>query len=161
MLNLTHVRYQHVFAAITRGLNLVCDWQGYGVSQSTFFAVCKKFKVGKEVSHVLKRRKSIQQKTHVLVLIDPMLATPDAHFGKDDGNYGIEAFAAWKKHHNCEGCRCEYFNLYSTDSKGMQFGIADPDLVFFDRGTIPNDAMSAIEECRHAINIWCGDDSKT
>ena len=159
VLNLTHVRYQHVFAAITRGLNLVCDWQGYSLSQSTFFAVCKKFEVNKEeVSHVLKRREDIQQRTQVLVLIDPMLATPDAHFGRDDTNYGTKAFAEWKKHHNCASCRCSHFKL-NENPKGMQFGIADPDQYFFDQD-IPKETMLAVKECRHKINIWCGNDSQ-
>ena len=104
------------------------------------------------------------------MLIDPMLATPDAHFGRDDMNYGTEAFAAWKEHHNCESCRCSHFNLHPTDSidsaeesaenpKGMQFGIGDPDQSFFDP-SVPQKTMWAVEKCRQSINIWCGDDSK-
>merc|ERR1712113_1318927 len=64
-------RYQHLFAAITRGLDLIRDWQGYGVSQSVFLDVCDKFNVQKEaVSQIKVRKKKIQSQTQVLVVID-------------------------------------------------------------------------------------------
>jgi len=160
-------RYQHLFAAITRGLDLIRDWQGYGTSQSTFLAVCNKFKVNKEAVSQIKIRKTqrMQRQTQVLVVIDPVLTTYNAHYETNNPtDFGVKAIDEWKLNHDCIRCRCKYFHLLSTEctkenEEGMQFGIADPDQHFFNRTTICKKAFTAIQKCRYSLDIWCGDDA--
>jgi len=160
-------RYQHLFAAITRGLDLIRDWQGYGTSQSTFLSVCNKFKVNKEAVSQIKIRKNqrMQRQTQVLVVIDPVLTTYNAHYETNNPtDFGVKAIDEWKMNHDCIRCRCKYFGLLSTECtpvnpEGMQFGIADPDQRFFDQETISKEAFKAIQKCRYSLDIWCGDDA--
>jgi len=162
-------RYQHLFAAITRGLDLIRDWQGYGVSQAVFLSVCSKFRVQKEAVSQIKIRKNkrVQRQTQVLVVIDPVLTTYNAHYETNNPtDFGVKAIDEWKCHHDCNRCRCRYFDLlpaHCSDSddplaEGMLFGIADPDQMFFNKDTIPKETWRAIQKCRHSLGIWCGDD---
>jgi len=159
-------RYQHLFAAITRGLDLIRDWQGYGTSQSTFLSVCNKFKVNKEAVSQIRIRKNqrMQRQTQVLVVIDPVLTTYNAHYETNNPtDFGVKAIDEWKMNHDCIRCRCKYFHLLSTtctevNEEGMQFGIADPDQCFFNPNTIGKETLRAIQKCRYSLDIWCGDD---
>ena len=161
---MAYSRYQHAFAAIARGLTLVRDWQGYGVSQSTFYSVCKKFNVHKDsIPHVRERKESVQDQTQVLVLIDPSLTTCDAHWGNSDMDWGLESIDCWKENHDCIRCRCKYFHLKSStctevNPDGMQFGLADLDQDFFDRECLPTGTFAVIQKCRRSLGVWCGDD---
>jgi len=160
-------RYQHLFAAISRGLYLVRDWQGYGVSQEEYLSVCKKYNLQKEIIEQIKIRKNkkLQTQTQVFIVIDPVLTSFNAHF--ETGNatdFGIKGIDEWKDNHDCVRCRCQCFHLLSTDRKninkhGMLFGIADQDQLFFDKEKMDKKVYSEIMKCRHDLNIWCGDDA--
>lgn len=164
-------RYQHLFAAITRGLDLVRDWQGYGVSQSVFLSVCDEYAVTHEAVSQLGEKGvrgslRLQQQTRVLVVIDPVLTTVGAHFENNNPtDFGLKAIDEWKDNHCCVRCRCKYFGLKSVNvteenREGMLFGIADPDQEFFDRermAELPG-VMRRIRRCRRKLGIWCGDD---
>eukprot|EP00483_Globobulimina_turgida_P008333 UN08350 len=103
-------RYQHLFSSITRGLDLIRDWQGYGVSQSIFLNVCQKFNVEKDAISQIKIRKNkiLQSQTQVLVVIDPVLTTYNAHyFTNNPTDFGIKAIDEWIEYHNCQKCRCK------------------------------------------------------
>eukprot|EP01084_Bolivina_argentea_P144060 252860_1 len=159
-------RYQHLFASITRGLDLIRDWQGYGVSQDTFLDVCRTFHVQKEAITQIKVRKNsrLQKQTQVLVVIDPVLTTYNAHYETNNPtDFGVKAIDEWKAHHDCIRCRCKHAHLLSTqcteeNKEGMQFGIADIDQSFFNQNTIPKHMAQEIAKCRYDLNIWCGDD---
>eukprot|EP00484_Ammonia_sp_Unknown_P001159 CAMPEP_0197022378 /NCGR_PEP_ID=MMETSP1384-20130603/3289_1 /TAXON_ID=29189 /ORGANISM="Ammonia sp." /LENGTH=743 /DNA_ID=CAMNT_0042450421 /DNA_START=90 /DNA_END=2321 /DNA_ORIENTATION=+ len=159
-------RYQHLFASVTRGLDLIRDWQGYGVSQDVFLNVCQKFNVQKEAVTQIKVRKhkQLQKQTQVLVVIDPVLTTYNAHYETNNPtDFGVKAIDEWKFNHDCVRCRCKYFHLLSsniTDANpdGMQFGIGDPDQVFFNMATMPKSVYQEIQRCRYDLNIWCGDE---
>ena len=143
-------RYQHAFTAIAQGLKLVRDWQGYRVLRKVFREVCDRFNVDRAaVSHVVQEGEA--GKTEVLVLLDPVLVTHDAHYGRDDVNFGIEAMEEWKENHECIRCRCQkQFHLLSSDE--LQFGIGDPGQRFFDRDALPNETMNAIRKCRRSLD---------
>eukprot|EP01083_Nonionella_stella_P007127 20580_1 len=153
-------------ASITRGLDLIRDWQGYGVSQDTFLDVCRTFHVQKEAITQIKVRKNsrLQKQTQVLVVIDPVLTTYNAHYETNNPtDFGVKAIDEWKAHHDCIRCRCKHAHLLSTqcteeNKEGMQFGIADIDQSFFNQNTIPKHMAQEIAKCRYDLNIWCGDD---
>ena len=146
-------------------MDLIRDWQGYGVSQSVFLNVCSKFNVQKEaVSQIKVRKKRFQSQTQVLVVIDPVLTTYNAHYETNNPtDFGVKAIDEWKSNHDCIRCRCKYFNLFSvnrteTNPDGMQFGVADPDQMFFNKEKINKNVYKQIQKCRYDLNIWCGDD---
>jgi len=160
-------RYQHLFAAITRGLNLVRDWQGYGVPQDVFLDVCKRSGVENEAVQQIKiRSKKMQTQTQVFVIIDPVLTTYNAHFETNNPtDFGVKAIDEWKFNHDCVRCRCKYFNLKSVhitqeNEEGMLFGIADPNQFFFDKQKMDAKQWQNIQKCRRELNIWCGDEEE-
>jgi len=145
-------RYQHCFAAITRGLNLVRDWQGYGVNYSTFLQQCQVHSVPKALQQIRTRNHN-NDNTMVLVVIDPVLTTCNAHYETDNPtDFGVKAVDEWLETHDCARCRCSYFNLLPE----IQFGLADPSQEFFD-DKLPLLAKKHIENCQRKLNIWCGD----
>ncbi|ETO06993.1 hypothetical protein RFI_30399 [Reticulomyxa filosa] len=101
-------RYQHCFAAITRGLNLVRDWQGYGVSMDTFIQQCHVQSVSQALLQI--RTRPRPEHTFVLVVIDPVLTTCNAHYETDNPtDFGVKALDEWLETHDCSRCRCSYF----------------------------------------------------
>merc|ERR1712228_791214 len=160
-------RYQHLFSAITRGLNLVRDWQGYGVPQDVYLEVCRRSNVENEAMQQIEIRKNkrLQKQCQVFVIIDPVLTTFCAHFETNNPtDFGVKAIDEWKFNHDCIRCRCKYFNLKSTqitddNDEGMLFGIADPNQTFFYADKMNKKQIENIKKCRYDLNIWCGDDS--
>ena len=160
-------RYQHLFAAVTRGLNLVRDWQGYGVPQDVYLEVCERSNVEKEAIKQIKIRKSLRLKkqAQVFVIIDPVLTTYNAHFETNNPtDFGVKAIDEWKFNHDCIRCRCKYFHLKSTqiteeNDEGMLFGIADPNQLFFETDKMDENVYKNIMQCRYDLNVWCGDDA--
>lgn len=147
-------------------MDLIRDWQGYGVSQSVFLDVCNKFNVQKEaVSQIkVRKNKNLQKQTQVLIVIDPVLTTYNAHYETNNPtDFGVKAIDEWKQNHDCVRCRCKFFHLLSTDitdtnPDGMQFGIADIDQYFFNKDTIKLNQWKEIQKCRYELGIWFGDD---
>eukprot|EP01084_Bolivina_argentea_P295629 509015_1 len=154
-------RYQHLFSSITRGLDLIRDWQGYGVTQEIFLNVCKKYNVQYEAMKQIKIRKNkrLQSQTQVLIVIDPVLTTYNAHYlTNNPTDFGIKAIDEWSQYHNCQKCRCKYFNLLPIDD--IQFGFADPKQYFFDIQNINKNVFNNIQKCRYNLNIYQGDEFK-
>merc|ERR1712157_214926 len=160
-------RYQHLFAAVTRGLNLVRDWQGYGVSQDVYLEVCRRSNVEKDAMRQIKVAKSerLQKQKQVFVIIDPVLTTYNAHFETNNPtDFGVKAIDEWKSNHDCIRCRCKYFFLKPTqctaaNDEGMLFGIADPDQFFFEKDKMSATVFQNIMQCRYDLNVWCGDNN--
>ncbi|ETO13016.1 hypothetical protein RFI_24359, partial [Reticulomyxa filosa] len=145
-------RYQHCFAAITKGLNLIRDWQGYGVKHATFLQQCQ-FHCVPEARAQVRRRDNFDS-AFVLVVIDPVLTTCHSHYETDNPtDFGVKALDEWIETHNCTRCQCSYFNLLPE----IRFGFADPTQPFFDDKLSPI-ALKHIEQCRRELNIWCGDE---
>ena len=104
-------RYQHAFAALTRGLDLVRDWQGYGVTTNVFLKQCDISNVKEAKSQIIKRDN--HNITYTLVVIDPVLTTCTAHYETNNPtDFGVKALDEWKTNHDCERCRCDFFVMF-------------------------------------------------
>ena len=146
-------RYQHAFAAISKGLDLVRDWQGYGVSQKVFLKQCEITNVKEAIEQIVERKNG-GNNTQVLVVIDPVLTTCGAHYETNNPtDFGMKAIDEWLETHDCDKCRCEYFYL----TKELRFGIADPQQKWFDWQNAPKYLKQYVRQCRKDLNIWQGD----
>ncbi len=103
-------RYQHAFAAMTRGLNLVRDWQGYGVDTESFLKQSEKYCPEAIPQIAVKGVKN----TRILVMIDPVLTTYDAHYETNNPtDFGVKAMDEWLETHDCERSNCSHFVGFS------------------------------------------------
>lgn len=141
-------RYQHAFAAVTKGVDLLRDWQGFGVPQDKFLAVCKQYDAPEGAEQI-----RIRENSHIaftLVVIDPVLITIESHFRKNNPtDFGFKAMDEWTEDHDCVLCKCDNWHLVSP----LIFGIADPGQRFFTE-TVPPNMMEAVRRCRELLDIF-------
>lgn len=141
-------RYQHAFAAVTKGVDLLRDWQGFGVPQEKFLEVCKQYDAPEGAEQVRIRDNS--RIAFTLVVIDPVLITIESHFRKNNPtDFGFKAMDEWTEDHDCVLCKCANWHLVSP----LVFGIADPGQRFFSE-TAPPNTMEAVRRCRELLDIF-------
>lgn len=142
-------RYQHAFCALTRGMYIIRDWQGYLVPYSVFEHQSRS-NLPEALGQLRERKNRIG--TEIFVCIDPVLASYDAHFiFENSTNFGLEAIDDWWENHDCEECRCAFYKL----SDDIQFGIADTDQKFFtEKDEKIEHAMKTVAE---ELDIWTGE----
>jgi len=148
-------RYQHAFAAVTKGVDLLRDWQGFGVPQDKFLAVCKQYDAPEGAEQIRIRENS--RLAFTLVVIDPVLITIESHFRKNNPtDFGFKAMDEWIEDHDCVLCKCANWHLVSP----LVFGIADPRQRFFGE-TVDPDTMEAVRRCRELLDIFTEGDENS
>ena len=114
-------RYQHCMSALSKGMTLVRDWQGFRVDLRTFRNVLR-------TNNMLDNQ--FTKMDNVYVLIDFVLVTAYSHFNtRNMLDYGMEAMQEWREYHICSDCNCKAFGL----KKEMVFGIDEEGIEFFER----------------------------